>query len=308
MNNSNNYSLINESILLPALLSYGAYSALQSMSQTQWNSRMLYKMQVELSKCDPRNRRKALEIVNRYSTQLTQLYGKSLSKGAAKKLAITQNLINNTFKYPLEQIINNSQSVNWKRDLDFYLQKNITKIRRQQNTRNLISAAALGTGAAAAGGLATSVTAPVGLSLFGYNVLRTQLSHFNSLFYLNRMAKEMEACQTREEATAIVDRYCYQISKDLGDIVIKSGKKIPMNIQLQLRRSLAQPLFGIINNQTNKYWKIVAVDYIKSQKAQQNIQYVCNTLSQLVVPTLMTQLKGLNLFGNSQPQATVQAK
>ena len=303
---NNNYSLVNESILLPALLSYGAYSTLQNMGQTQWNSRMLNKMQIELGRCDPRNRRKALQIVNKYSTQLVQLFGKNLSKGALKKLAVTQSLINSNFRYPLEQIINNSQSPNWKKDLTLYLQKNVKKIRGQQNAANLFSAAAIGTGAAAVGGLATAVTAPVGLSLFGYNVVQSQLKHFNSLFYLNRMAKELEACQTREDAVKLVDRYCYQISKDLGDIIIKSGKKIPLNIQLQLRRSLAQPLFGIINNQTNKYWKIVAVDYVKSQKAQQNIQYVCNTLSQLVVPTMMAKLKGVNLFGGSQ-QAAVPA-
>ena len=279
------YSFLEE-FLVPALLGLGAYSTFKNMSQTALNSKMMNGLQVEIRKCDPRNKQLALNIVNKYSTQLTQIYGKKLDKATLKKLAITQNLINTNLKRPLEQIINSADK-DWKMTSMQYLYKNVTKIIRQQNSANMLSAAAIGVGGAAAAGLAPT---SLSLGLFGANVIRSQFKHFNSMFYLNKMSKELEACNTRQDAIKVIDKYCYQISNDLNQIVIKSGKKTPIDIQLQLRQQLANPLLEIINNQNNKYWKVLAVDYVKSQKAFQNVQYVCNSISQLVVPVAMSRV------------------
>lgn len=279
------YSFLEE-FLVPALLGLGAYSTFKNMSQTALNSKMMNGLQVEIRKCDPRNKQLALNIVNKYSTQLTQIYGKKLDKATLKKLAITQNLINTNLKRPLEQIINSADK-DWKMTSIQYLYKNVTRIIRQQNSANMLSAAAIGVGGAAAAGL---VPTSIGLGLYGANVIRSQFKHFNSMFYLNKMSKELEACNTRQDAIKVIDKYCYQISNDLNQIVIKSGKKTPIDIQLQLRQQLANPLLEIINNQNNKYWKVLAVDYVKSQKAFQNVQYVCNSISQLVVPVAMSRV------------------
>jgi len=291
---NSDYSFLEE-FLIPALLTLGAYSTFKNMSQSALNAKMMNSMQKELGRCDPRNRKLALSIVNRYSTQLTQIYARKLDKKTLKKLAGAQNLINTYFKRPLDEIIN-SPNPNWKRDLSFFLQKNITSINRKQNASNMLTLAALGTGAGiATAGAATATGAALGqvsLSLFGYRVIQSQLKHFNSVYYIKNMLKEMEACNDRQTALKIVDKYCYQISQGLNSIVIKSGKKVPMDIQLELRTRLAKPLIDIINNPNNKYWKILAIDYIKSHRAQETIQYVSNTISQLIIPTAIRKSLG----------------
>jgi len=282
------YSFLQE-YLVTSLLALGAYSTFKNMSQSALNAKMMNSLQREINKCDPRNKKLALSIVNRYSTQLTQIYNGKLDKKTLKKLGNAQSVIATYFYRPLTQIINGPDP-NWKREVQLYLQSNVTKINRSQNTANMISLAAIGTGAAGVAGVTAAGT--VGLGLFGLNVVKSQLSHFNSLFYLRKMGKELEACNDRQTATKIVDKYCYQIANDLQQIVIKSGKKVPLNIQLELRSRLGGPLISIINNQQNKYWKILAVDYLKSYKSQQNIQYVCNTISQLIMPAAMSKFLG----------------
>lgn len=294
---SKDYSFLEE-FLVPTLLAFGAYSTFKNMSQSALNAKMMNSMQRELGKCDPRNKRLALSIINRYSTQLTQIYAKKLDKKTLKKLAVAQNLIDTNFKRPLEQIIN-SPNPNWKKDMSVFLQKNVKRINQRQSNANMLSLAAIGTGAgiAAAGGTATAAGAALGkasLSLFGFNVIKSQFQHFNSMYYLNNMCKELEACNDNDRQTAIniIDKYCYQISQGLNSIVIKSGKKVPIDIQLELRTKLAKPLMDIINNKNNKYWKILVIDYVKSNKAQQSVQYVSNTLSQLIVPFAISKSIG----------------
>ena len=279
-------------VLAPALLGLGAYSTYKGYNQGKVNTSVMSRMYSELVKCPPNDRQMALNIVNKYTNtqQSTNTFAKD--KDVQKRTIIAQSIINQTFRTPLLHIIQNSPD--WKNDALTYFAKNARHMDKKQKIGTAISTLGLATGAA---GTATMMTgaamnpliSTAGLSLFALNTIQTQLKYFKSKIYINRMINELNATNDRQECIDIINKYCYQITNDLQNIINKSGKKIPLDVQNEMRVKFATPLIQICNNTSNAYWKTVLIDNINSQKIQDNIQYVADLIGRLIIPKFMSK-------------------
>lgn len=274
-------------------LAMGTMGTIKNIGQNRFNNKYMGLMYKELSAC--KNRQQALQIVNRYTTQLTQMYNK-MDKKTVNRVAVMQNFLKINFQIPLTKIINNPQDINWKQNALTFLKKN----RRKINTKNLINTgvttASLAAGGAIMTGVGGATAAAVASSTFLLNTAVRQLKIFNSTRYLNAMEKEIQNCpdDNRQLAAQILQKYCYDISNNIQSIVNKSRKKINFDIQQQMRARFLTPCLQIINNQNNRYWKVSLIDYIKTEKLQAIIQHVCDSITQLLIPRLLRN----NAVGN----------
>ena len=271
-------------------LGLGAKSTYNNVRQNSFNNKYLNLMYRELGACA--TRQKALEIVNRYSTKLTAMYGKMVNKKMSNKLAIMQNFINTNFKIPLTKIITNQQDPNWKVNALTYFRKNSRNINIKNALRTTATATSLAAGGALMSGLGGATAAIIAASTLWINVAVRQLKTFNSTRFLNRMKIELQNCpdDNRQLAQQILEKYCYDISNNIKTIVDKSKKKINFDVQQQLRSRMLTPCLQIIYNNQNRYWKVSLIDYIETQKIQDVIQNICDTISQLLIPRVVRRM------------------
>lgn len=284
--------------VLPAMaaagIGMGAIGTLKNIKQNRFNNRYLSLMYKELAAAPTRE--KALEIVNRYSTSLTSMYGNMVNKKMQQRVAIMQNFINLNFRIPLIKIIRNPQDLNWKANALTYFKKNSRKINLKNAAKTALGATSLAAGGAMLGGNLTGMLTPgtaqtlgtVTTSLFWTRAALNQLKTFNSTIYLNRMKAELQNCpdDDRQTAQQILEKYCYDIANNIQGIVNKSKKKINFSIQQDLRNRFLIPCFQIINNPNNKYWKMTLMDYLDTQKLQGIVQNICNSITQILIPRL----------------------
>lgn len=284
--------------VMPAMaaagMGMGAINTIKNIRQNRFNNKYLNLMYKELAASQ--SREKALEIVNRYSTQLTSMYGNMVNKKMQRSVAIMQNFINLNFRIPLSKIIRNPQDLNWKANALTYFKKNSRKINLKNAATTALGATSLAAGGAMLGGGMTGLLTPasygtlstVTTSLFWVRAALNQLKTFNTTKYLNKMKAELQQCpnENRQLAQQIIERYCYDIANNIQSIVNKTKKKINFNIQQDLRNRFLIPCSQIINNQNNKYWKMSLIDYLDTQKLQGVIQNICDSISQILIPQL----------------------
>ena len=283
------YSFLHESItaaLGTVGLTMGAYSTLKNANQNIFNNKYMKLMYEELAAC--KNRNQATQIVNRYTTQLTKIYSK-LDKKLVNKLAIMQNFLNINFRIPLIKIISNREDPDWKKNALTFLQRNKSKINLKNAANTGLRVASLAAGGALLGGVGGTAATTVASSTFLINTAVRQLKIFNSTRYINAMLKELDNCpdNDRNLAAKIIEKYCYDISNNIQNIVNKSGKKINFDIQQEMRTKFLVPCLQIINNPKNRYWKINLTDFIRAEKLQAIIQHICDTITYLIIPKVI---------------------